>query len=254
MNLRDNFISILKNFKSTILKCWLEWLITVCLFILSGIISITIYPQMRATNYDNPIERYKYSGETIGSLEVGIFIVLIPFLVIFVSAIYLPKKIDICYAYLSLIQTLALTLLITEALKVTVARPRPNFFSYCGYNETTQKCNGKPKYQRDARLSFPSGHSSNSFSSGTWLSLFLSSTFRQNEIWWILLKFIPIAIATFVSATRIIDYMHHVSDVVGGALIGIGISVMIFFSQSDRIFILNDSQEEQLLETNEALL
>ena len=255
MSIRNNFITVLKTFKSTLLKSWLEWLITICLFILSGIISITIYPKLRATNYENPIERYTYSGETIGSLQVGIFIVLIPFLVVSIFSIALPKRIDICYAYLSLIQTLALTLLITEALKVTVARPRPNYFSYCGYNETTQKCHGKPKHQRDARLSFPSGHSSNSFSSGTWLSLFLTIIFPQSQIWWILLKFIPIAMATFVSATRIIDYMHHVSDVVGGALIGIGVSIMIFCSQSSRIFIFSDSQEEeQLLEPTESLL
>ena len=235
-------------------KSWLEWLVTISLFILSGIISISIYPKMRA-NYDNQIERYSYSGETIGSLQVGIFIVLIPFLLVSILSIIIPKRIDICYAYLSLIQTLALTLLVTEALKVTVARPRPNFFSYCGYNTTTQKCHGKQKHQRDARLSFPSGHSSNSFSSGTWLSLFLSVIIPQCQIWWILLKFIPIGIATFVSATRIIDYMHHVSDVVGGALIGVGVAIMIFSSQSSRVFILNNSQEEeQLLEPNESLL
>ena len=255
MKFSENCAIVVENFTNSLKKGWIELIATICLFILTGIISITIYPKMRATSYDNLNERYAYSGETIGSVQVGFFIIVIPFVTVGAISLVLPKKIDLWYAYLSLIQTLALTLLITEALKVTVARPRPNYFSYCGYNVTTEKCHGKQKHQRDARLSFPSGHSSNSFSSGTWLTLFLSFIFPQEQIWWILIKFIPIAIATFVSATRIIDYMHHVSDVVGGAMIGVGIALMIFSAQSSRIFICENSQEDEpLLVTTDSVV
>ena len=114
-----------RYFLSSLYANILELFFTICLFLCSGLVALLIYPKQRA-NYNNFIERYPYTGETINSTQVGIFIILIPCLIILSVAIAFPRKSDLFLAYLSFIETLAVTLLITEVLKVTVARPRPN--------------------------------------------------------------------------------------------------------------------------------
>jgi membrane-associated phospholipid phosphatase len=147
---------------------------------------------------------------------------------------------------MSFVQALSLTLFITEALKVTVARPRPNFFSYCGYDSELKRCTGKFSHQRDSKLSFPSGHASMSFTAATWLSLFISTVWPRNgELWWVFVRLIPIFVAIFIAATRITDYMHHVSDVVAGTIIGIGVGTIFFLFQTNRILMTNKKKIEE---------
>jgi len=247
MKLFKSFTSELTYFWKSFVDNLPEWFATICLGLCSVIIALMIEPKQRIAFFENFTERYPYNGETIGIPIVAILIIGLPCAVLGVLTLVYPRKMELCLAGLSLAQSLCLTLLITEALKVTVARPRPNFFSYCNFDQTLQKCTGSSSHKRDARLSFPSGHASNSFASGTWMTLFLSNFFAKgDEIWWILIKLIPIAIATFIAASRITDYMHHVSDVVGGTIIGIGVSSIIFNAQASRIFMMSKKREDPL--------
>lgn len=214
-----------------------EWIATLSLAGASAAISIFIQPRPRIAFFENFNERYPYSGETLSIPIVGIVFIIIPCIILGLLAIFHTKKIDLGIAVMSLAQTLCFTLLITEALKVTVARPRPNFFSYCKYDEQSKKCTGSKSHKRDARLSFPSGHASISFSSATWLSLFLDNYIpKTGELWWILIRFLPIIFAICIASTRITDYMHHVSDVISGVVLGIGVGVFFFKAQFSRIF------------------
>lgn len=249
MKLFKTFASEFTYFWKSFFENLPEWIATICLGLVSVIIALMIEPKERIAYFENFNERYPYSGETIGVPIVAILIIILPCAVLGILTLTYPRRMDLCLAAMSLAQSLCLTLLITEALKVTVARPRPNFFSYCQYNESTSKCTGPASHKRDARLSFPSGHASNSFATGTWMCLFLGQFFQKGEeIWWILMRFVPIMIATFIAATRIIDYMHHVSDVVGGVIIGIGCSSLIFTSQSDRIFMNDRVREDPMFQ------
>jgi len=54
-------------------------------------------------------------------------------------------------------------------------------------------------------------------------------------LWWVLVRFVPLAVATGVAATRITDYMHHVSDVVTGAVLGAGVAALVFHVQAQRV-------------------
>lgn len=217
---------------------FIEWFVTVGLIAGALLLEISVEPKQNHAVFENFNERYPYSGESIGIPILFIIIIIIPCIILGVWAILSPKKIDLAFAYMSLAQTLAITLLITESLKIFVARPRPNYFSYCQYDTDKKECTGPKRHQKDAKVSFPSGHSSNAFACGTWLSL-LIGRLNQNgqELWWVLFRFLPIGIAIFIAATRITDYMHHVSDVVTGAVIGIGVAAVIFQAQADRIVI-----------------
>jgi membrane-associated phospholipid phosphatase len=244
MRIGKVFASEFVHFWNSTLENWVEWLATFFLAGCSGIVALTIQPRERVAFFDNFNERYPYSGETIGTPILGILIILLPIATIGLASLIFPHRIDLSLAGMGLAQSLCLTLFITEALKVTVARPRPNFFSYCGWNATIEKCTGKPSHRRDARLSFPSGHASNSFAAGTWMSLFIGSFQKSGELWMILMRLIPIGLAIFVAATRITDYMHHVSDVVAGSVIGIGVGALVFTAQAQRVFMVNKKKAE----------
>ena len=235
-------INIIKNISTEIKYFWItfkehyhEWIFTIFLGLSSGVVALFIIPKEMITFYENYNERYPYVGETIGSLFVGVFIIVMPCIIFVLLAVFKSRKMELSLTLLGFFQIIFLTLLITEILKLSVARPRPNYYSYCGYDLEKHQCLGKPSHVRDAKLSFPSGHSSNSFSSATFLVLLLSDLFPGCEIWWILLKLIPIYIAIWIGATRIIDHMHHVSDVIAGAFLGTGIALMIYSSQKNRM-------------------
>ncbi|KAH0787584.1 lipid phosphate phosphatase 2-like isoform X1 [Histomonas meleagridis] len=210
----------------------------IVLVIIAGIIANFVEPVHNNAVFENYNERYPYTGETIKNAVLFCIIIIFPCIVLGILALICPRKIELGLAYLSLAQTLVLTLLITEILKVTVARPRPNYFSYCDFDTNSKACHGSKSHQKDAKVSFPSGHASNSFASATWFYLFLVKFLPSGpELWWVLIKFIPIAIAIAISATRITDHMHHVSDVAAGVILGIGIGAAIFSAQQGRIFL-----------------
>ena len=228
----NEVLALWSNFMGNII----EWLLTIALMGCAVMLEIAVEPHDNRAVFENFNERYPYSGETIGVIILFFFVIILPCAILGLVSIFYPKRFDLGFAYMSLAQVLGVTLMITEVLKIAVARPRPNYFSYCQYDQERKECLGPHRYRKDAKVSFPSGHASNSFASATWLALLVD---RLNpvsqELWWILLKFLPIAIAIFISATRITDYMHHVSDVVAGAILGVGIAAIVFKTQAARI-------------------
>jgi diacylglycerol diphosphate phosphatase/phosphatidate phosphatase len=223
-------------------KCFIdnlfEWIFTLSIVIGAVAIGLVVEPRSDRAIWENFNERYPYTGETIGVPVLFGIIIVVPCALLGLLAIFNPGKISLGFIYLSLAQVLGITLFVTEALKVVVARPRPSYFSYCGYDEKRKECTASRYAQKDAKVSFPSGHASNAFACGTWCFQFIRQ-YKQNaaEIWWVLLQLVPIGIAIFVAATRITDYMHHVSDVVGGAVLGVGVAVVVFQSQATRLFV-----------------
>lgn len=230
----DEVSALWTNFTGNIL----EWVMTIVLMVYAVMMEIAIKPKRDHAVFENFAERYPYSGETINIIILFVIIIIVPCALLGIMALVFPRRFDLGFAYMSLAQVLGLTLLLTESLKIAVARPRPNYFSYCEYDGETKVCNGSPHHQKDAKVSFPSGHASNAFGSAIWLSLMLGEFNRHgNELWFVLMRFAPLAVATGIAATRVTDYMHHVSDVVGGAILGMGVGLVVFRTQSHRIMI-----------------
>ena len=139
---------------------------------------------------------------------------------------------------LGLIISLSLNGVITDILKIWIARPRPDFLERCG------PAPGTPLHELvdvnvctaplgkalliDGMKSTPSGHSSISFGGLFYLTLWLLGQFKlfQNRespqyVYKYFLAFSPLSLATYIALSRTQDYRHHFTDIVLGGAIGI---------------------------------
>ncbi|KAF5391417.1 hypothetical protein D9757_001954 [Collybiopsis confluens] len=149
---------------------------------------------------------------------------------------------DLHNSTLGLILGLALTGSITQFVKITVGRPRPDIIDRCqpeagSVNPTWGLLNASictqidPQILRDGFRSFPSGHSSLSFAGLAFLAFYLAGKLHLFDHKahvgkaWISLS--PFAGAALVAISRTMDYRHHWQDVVAGSLLGTG---MAYFS------------------------
>ncbi|XP_074039043.1 phospholipid phosphatase 5 [Leptinotarsa decemlineata] len=126
---------------------------------------------------------------------------------------------------------------ITSVLKLSIGRPRPNFFLRCfpdGYGTNIDQCTGEYRGMMDGRKSFPSAHASFAFTSMVYLTLHLWriidwKTPRFLRGLYVFLFFMPLLVATLIAVSRTVDYHHHYSDVIGGALLGSTIAYIIHY-------------------------
>jgi len=116
-------------------------------------------------------------------------------------------------------------------IKRYVGRPRPHFFSRCGWdgNECTNAV------ETSAYQSFPSGHSTVAFASLSFTALFCLGKLQLSEprtlrlyenthvdVLDVLIVVVlsPLGLAAWIASSRVVDHMHHASDVVAGAALG----------------------------------
>ncbi|XP_059163403.1 phospholipid phosphatase 5-like [Physella acuta] len=134
------------------------------------------------------------------------------------------------------------SLVITNLIKITVGRPRPDFFSRCFKDPPTDVnvlaqalCDQNEDSVNQGYKSFPSGHSTIAFGCMAYLSLYIASSLRvfnypKGHFPCLRLSaFIaPLLCATLVAASRTCDYHHHWQDVLVGSLIGLTVAYMSF--------------------------
>ena len=123
----------------------------------------------------------------------------------------------------AVLQSFSLTGLVTELLKYSFARPRPDFEDRMRIANATND----EKLLRDAKLSLPSGHSSSAFGlalhTGLWLHRAACKRgWGQAAV--VTGYVLPLALATGIGITRVSDHRHNPSDVLAGAAVGLGVS------------------------------
>jgi len=106
------------------------------------------------------------------------------------------------------------------ASMMTLAAGRPRPFLY-GENAPLSARNGA-----DAGLSFLSSHAAVSFAIATSTLVAMRRLHPHSRANWIVLG-VGGAIATFVASARVLGGMHFISDVVGGAIVGTSVGVII---------------------------
>jgi phosphatidate phosphatase len=172
------------------------------------------------------------------------------------------------------------TMLIAEVGKHTTGRLRPHFIMVCkpkwelikcyddivDANNQTVKianyipfsfdlCNGDSQLIREARLSFPSGHSSFSVYSMIFIVIYLEARITSASMHFVKasLQLICVIASWHTCMSRISDHKHHPTDVIAGALIGFTLAVFTTFVTGKFFWSCgNDDspEDEQQAETN----
>lgn len=145
---------------------------------------------------------------------------------------------------------------VEDIIKVTVGRPRPDFFYRCfpdGVMNSEMICTGEYWTVQDGRKSFPSGHSSFSFATLGYLSFYLMGKLRifseegRGKSYRLIVCFLPMIAAMligksksaarslsspnfkfFSAISRTMDYHHWKEDVGIGSLIGLLIAYLCY--------------------------
>ncbi|WVQ94820.1 hypothetical protein IAU59_001903 [Kwoniella sp. CBS 9459] len=138
---------------------------------------------------------------------------------------------------LGLILALALVATFTNIIKITVGRPRPDFFARCilpdgltenplhGLTSWTVCTQADDSKLQEGYRSFPSGHASFAWSGMWYLILYLAAKMRINNRTgytyksWLLLA--PLSCCSLITISRTMDYRHHATDVIAGSILGI---------------------------------
>ena len=136
------------------------------------------------------------------------------------------------------------SMVVVYSLKLSVGELRPHFIDVCNPNfsitpcrnmggsplyVTNYTCTGEPALVREARLSFPSGHSSFITYNMAFLIFYLETK-----------QYLPTGLRTFfsiffgliaciISITRLDDFKHHSHDVLAGMAIGVLTAIFTYF-------------------------
>lgn len=131
----------------------------------------------------------------------------------------------------------------TDLLKNWIGKPRPDFLARCGPKDDTpinelvdiSVCTAPlgALVLMDGMRSTPSGHSSISFSSLVFLTLWLIGQSRafqnRKSIGALLTCFLPLVLASYIALSRTQDYRHHFHDIIAGAFLGNAVGIAIYF-------------------------
>ncbi|KAI9815948.1 MAG: hypothetical protein M1827_001940 [Pycnora praestabilis] len=135
-------------------------------------------------------------------------------------------------------------LVITTVLKNATGKPRPDLVDRCQPRagsadpepfglSTIELCTQTNHGTlEDGFRSFPSGHSSTSFSGLFYLSLYLAGKLhildKRGEVWKTFVVLVPTLGAALVADSRIMDARHHPFDVISGSLIGMLVAICAY--------------------------
>jgi diacylglycerol diphosphate phosphatase / phosphatidate phosphatase len=173
-------------------------------------------------------------------------IIIITIGAIFPLVISMPKNnplVNIHHGTCTILVAIGLSEFICNTAKVYVGRLRPNFYAMCGFDKETLECTADSHQQAESRMSFPSGHSSVSFTGLVCVTLFLlgrvglnrnvgtiRSSARGKTL--LLISCMPLLLAFYCAVSRLADNWHHPSDIIAGTALGTicaGISYHLYF-------------------------
>ncbi len=217
------------------------------------------------SRYSSSIGRpflYENTGETVPARVVGVAIVPVAAWLVAQEAFGHERLGDVRglrvhEVGVGLAETLALSLTVTNVLKFSFGRLRPDFQDrvrrfYCNQpDHQGVACTGNEqpldpdpsKWQGlldDGRRSFPSGHSSTSFALATYAVLATGGRWvwspdatASSRAWGIGGQLSALALASYVAWTRVRDGRHNLSDVLSGAAIGTAMANLAYWRRFD---------------------
>jgi len=217
-----------------------DWILAVFFATLSyQLSSISGFKREFSLN-DTSIQHTYATNERVPRWALHLISAVAPILLMpIVNLIFVRSLWDLHNSLLGLTLSLSLTGSITNLVKVTVGRPRPDLLSRClpspgsmdpiwGLSNYTICTQASETILKDGFRSFPSGHSSLSFAGLGFLSFYVAGKLRlwdergyTGKAW---LSLTPLVGACLVAISRTMDYRHHWQDVLVGSLLGLALS------------------------------
>ncbi|KAL9091397.1 MAG: hypothetical protein Q9159_001481 [Coniocarpon cinnabarinum] len=206
----------------------------ITLLTLNILTQLFLTPHYRLIRLSDPTIQYPHADpETITPLFLFLYGVVLP-LVIIIFWILIARLggHTLHVSLLGLGLSILATGLVTDVIKNSVGRPRPDLLARCRPDESIDRdalvgvevCTTNGHLLHDGWRSFPSGHSSLSFSGLGYLSLFLTAQTRAlshtTPLPLALLPLLPLLGAALIAISRTADYRHDVFDVCTGSILG----------------------------------
>ncbi|KAL9427682.1 hypothetical protein AB3S75_029796 [Citrus x aurantiifolia] len=216
-----------------------DWLIFLFLVVMDIILN-AINPFYRFVGKDMMTDlKYPFKNNTVPVWAVPLYAVLVPVIIFLIVYYHRRDVYDLHHAILGLFYSVLVTGVITDAIKIAVGRPRPNFFWRCFpdgiavYDQFNNViCHGDKHVVNEGHKSFPSGHTSWSFAGLGFLSLYISGKIkafdRRGHVAKLCLVFLPLLFASLVGISRVDDYWHHWQDVFAGGLLGLVVATFCY--------------------------
>ncbi|KAH3668600.1 hypothetical protein OGAPHI_002354 [Ogataea philodendri] len=226
------------------------WLVPSVFSIVSIFMEVAWTPFHRQFHSQDMRISYPFTPDSIPDSTMGFYVMLCPWMLILLDIVIRNKR-NIRgqfrsvfnlgnTALLGLSISLTLTLFLTEVLKLKVGRLRPDFLSRCGLPEELQQTPGlytiefctAPYGKRileDAFKSWPSGHSSMTWSGLSYTTLWFAGQYKLflGKPGFRITKFAllaPLLLALHICISRSQDYKHDFIDISCGSVLGFSIS------------------------------
>ena len=197
----------------------LDWIVASSIFVGTSLFRTIASPHEVYFMDGDFSQSYPYQESTVPSwalVLIGISPAVITTIYqLFRKAPKEEKLHEIHHALLSWFEAMAINALIGTSAKFACGRHRPDYFARIGMSAAIVK---------DSHLSFPSGHSSGSFSAMTfvfWYFCGKTKVFYKGFFSQLVIIAIPLYFALWVAITRVQDYKHNYSDILGGMLLGL---------------------------------
>lgn len=240
-----------------------QWLQALVLVVAGGIVNFYVPPHEKLVIDNDPQLQFPVGTQQFPEALLFVISFFVPLLVIFTLARCLDTT-DFCVSALCLSQCVGLAMFTTTVAKKMAGRPRPCFYAMCGWasngTDAGGSCTADRLAQWESRQSFPSGHSSFSMAGLGFLGMYLLekceqlqrpprflSTLQLHVAQ--LCSLIPFAVAMWIAISRTVDYWHHYSDVIAGAVLGFGIARLCFSQRGRFRSVLVEDLKRETRET-----
>lgn len=238
-------------------------LVTAFLLAITIVFKLRIFdPHIRGFYCDDETIAYPYKESTVSTSLLYLSAFLAPLAAILVTELYLNLRtsfLSIFLTYFGYLFGAAIVNTATDSFKLIAGRLRPHFLAVCVpvFTDTganiLENCHGSHTYITEyncsgnftedtisqARVSFPSGHSSISFQAMVFIALYLQARLGTNRAFTrsvsnvnLLIPTVQLSVlfwAIYVAVSRVNDHKHHPTDVIAGALLGTVVQVFNVF-------------------------